>query len=94
MYATIAKIAVTIFWAVLGYSFVFPFSQTIQSTLVMAGALMAIVHFLEFIVQRKKLNLIQAGGFNGFVQTMIFGFGYWLPLLKKNNPNRQPAIED
>ncbi|MGH1372394.1 MAG: DUF1145 domain-containing protein [Cellvibrionaceae bacterium] len=83
MHANIAKIVTTVFWAVLGYSFVFPFSDGIQSPLVMAGAVMAGVHLLEFILQRNKLNAINAGGVNGFIQTMIFGFGYWLPLLQK-----------
>mgnify|MGYP003387714694 CR=1 FL=1 len=83
MHATIAKVVTTIFWSVLGYSFVFPFGESTQSTLEMVGAVMAGAHLLEFIVQRNKLNAIDAGGINGFIQTMIFGFGYWLPLLKK-----------
>lgn len=85
MHANIAKVVTTIFWAVLGYSFVFPFSESVQPTLVMVGAVMAAAHLLEFIIQRNKLNAINAGGINGFIQTMIFGFGYWLPLLKKKD---------
>ncbi len=85
MHANIAKVVTTVFWGVLGYSFVFPFSESTQSTLVLIGAVMAAAHLLEFIVQRNKLNAINAGGINGFIQTMIFGFGYWLPLLKKKD---------
>ena len=80
-----SKIIVILFWVALGYSFVFPFSDNIQTPLEYAGAIMALVHLIEFVIQRNKLNAINAGGINGFIQTMIFGYGYWLPLLKKQD---------
>ncbi len=85
MQTNIVKIITIIFWCVLGYSFVFPFGESIQPTLVIVGAAIAGTHLLEFIIQRNKLNAINAGGVNGFIQTMIFGLGYWLPLLKKKD---------
>ncbi len=81
----VAKISVIILWGLLGFSFVYPFSANIQTPLEYLGAIIALVHLIEFIIQRNKLNAINAGGVNGFVQTMIFGFGYWLPLLKKQD---------
>ncbi len=45
-----------------------------------AGGLVFLVHLVEFLIVRSKLT--QAGK-TGFVGTMLFGFGYWLPLLKR-----------
>jgi hypothetical protein len=30
----------------------------------------------------NKLKVINAAGPNGFIQTLVIGFTYWLPLLK------------
>ncbi len=46
-----------------------------------AGALIAIVHLLEYLFLRQRLAACGSGS-GVFVGTMIFGFGYWLPLLR------------
>ena len=47
--------------------------------------ILAVVHFLEFIVKRDVMA--RAGGSMGnhFVQTMIYGFFHWKPLEDAQN---------
>ena len=45
------------------------------------GAIVLLVHFVEYLLVRSKVAERQ-GGNTGFVGTMVFGFGYWLPILR------------
>ena len=45
------------------------------------GAVVLLVHFVEHLFVRSKVAERQ-GGNTGFIGTMVFGFGYWLPVLK------------
>ena len=47
-----------------------------------AGALILLVHFVEYLLVRSKVAERQQGN-TGFVGTMVYGFGYWLPVLKR-----------
>ena len=82
---TITKIVVMIFWCVFAYSFIQPFAGIGQSIVFWAGIVLAVAHFIEYVLKRNFLEKIDAGGLNGFVQTMLFGYVYWLPLQKKHN---------
>ena len=50
--------------------------------------ILAVVHFLEFIVKRDVMA--RAGGSMGnhFVQTMIYGFLHWKPLEDAQNSDQ------
>ena len=85
MFILTSKISVVLLWALVGYSMVFPFADSIQSPLHIIAAIIAVAHLVEFVPLRNKLNAINMGGTNGFFQTMVFGYGYWLPLLKKDS---------
>jgi len=84
MLVNITKVLLIVFWTVFFFGLVQPFSPAVQPYLIGFGILMAMVHLIEFAVQYRKLHAIQAAGFNGFFQTLVFGFAYWLPLLKKD----------
>ena len=53
-----------------------PYAQTV----LMIGAIVLLVHFVEYLLVRSKVAERQAGN-TGFIGTMVFGFGYWLPVL-------------
>ena len=83
---TITKIVVVIFWCVFAYSFISPFEGIAQTIIFWLGVVMVIAHLVEYVWKRKFLEQIGAGGLNGFIQTMLFGYVYWLPLQKKHSP--------
>ena len=82
---TITKVGVTIFWGVFAYTFFQPFSGIGQTIVFWVGIVMLVAHFIEYIWKRNLLEKMDAGGLNGFVQTLLFGYVYWLPLQKKYN---------
>ena len=49
--------------------------------LVLAGGVL-LVHLLEYFAMKAKV-MTKAKIEMSFIQTMLWGFGYWLPLLKK-----------
>ena len=64
----------------LSLTFVIPasFGQPILWT----GAAILLVHLLEYLVVRSKVAERQNGK-TGFFGTMVYGFGYWLPILRQ-----------
>jgi len=82
---TITKTAVIMFWCVFAYTFFQPFDGIGQTIIYWAGIVMAVAHLIEYVLKRKFLEQVGEGGINGFIQTMLFGYIYWLPLQKKHN---------
>ncbi len=54
-----------------------PYSQVV----LMLGAVILLLHFVEYLLVRSKVAK-RLGGKMGFIGTMVFGFGYWLPVLR------------
>ncbi|PKI16607.1 DUF1145 domain-containing protein [Colwellia sp. 12G3] len=50
--------------------------------LALAGAVL-LVHFIEFLAMKNKIKNHSSKEMS-FIQTMLWGFGYWLPLLKNS----------
>lgn len=82
MHIHITKGLLIIFWITFAANVVLPLGETIGSTVHWIGVVLIVVHALEYIVVRNKLNAMDAGGTHGLIQTLLFGFGYWLPLLQ------------
>ncbi len=54
-----------------------PYGQPV----LMFGTVILLLHFVEYLLVRSKVAE-RLGGKTGFVGTMVFGFGYWLPVLR------------
>jgi uncharacterized protein YhhL (DUF1145 family) len=54
-----------------------PYGQPV----LMFGAVVLLLHFVEYLLVRSKVAE-RLGGKTGFIETMAFGFGYWLPVLR------------
>jgi len=48
----------------------------------LAGVVL-LVHFIEFFAMKAKFKK-QSGLAMNFVQTMLWGFGYWLPIFQRS----------
>ncbi len=55
--------------------------QPYARTVLIVGAVVLLVHFVEYLLVRKKVAE-RLGGNTGFIGTIMFGFGYWLPVLR------------
>lgn len=80
---TILKIVAAIFWLVFAVNTFQPFAEPATSIIAWAGIILAVTHVIEFLIKKKDLDTINAGGVHGFSQTLLFGFVYWVPLLRK-----------
>ena len=54
-----------------------PYGQVV----LMLGAVVLLLHFFEYLLVRSKVAE-RLDGNTGFIGTMVFGFGYWLPVLR------------
>ena len=77
------KIITAVFWLCFAYNTFLPFPEPSSSIIAWCGIILALVHVIEFVLKKSALDEIGAGGTHGFYQTLLFGFLYWLPLLKK-----------
>ena len=68
-------------WAACVLSLLSIVPEPYARTVLMIGAVVLLVHFVEYLLVRSKVAERQ-GGNTGFIGTMVFGFGYWLPVLR------------
>ena len=68
-------------WAACVLSLLSIVQEPYARTVLMIGAVVLLVHFVEYLLVRSKV-VERQGGNTGFIGTMVFGFGYWLPVLR------------
>lgn len=51
-------------------------------TILWLGGVVLVIHFVEYLLVRSKVAERQEGK-TGFAGTMVYGFGYWLPILRR-----------
>ena len=59
-----------------------PIPKDYQNYVLILTGIVLMVHFIEFVAIKGKLKRNNDIEMN-FLQTMLWGFGYWLPILKK-----------
>ena len=77
----LTKAGLLVLWAIciLGLLAIIP--EPYARTVLMIGAVVLLVHFVEYLLVRSKVAE-KLDGNTGFIGTMVFGFGYWLPVLR------------
>ncbi len=68
-------------WAACILSLLSIIPQPYGQAVLMLGAVILLLHFVEYLLVRSKVAK-RLGGKTGFIGTMVFGFGYWLPVLR------------
>ena len=68
-------------WAVCVLSLLSIVPEPYARTVLIIGAIVLLLHFVEYLLVRSKVAERQEGN-SGFIGTMVFGFGYWLPVLR------------
>lgn len=56
--------------------------QPYRNIIVGVAAVLILAHLLEYLVLRKKLQAAAPHRRHHFLQTLLFGYGHWVPLLK------------
>lgn len=85
----VLKTGAVIFYLAALASFVIEPLMGYQAILFSTIAILAIAHFAEFLVVRKKLKQIKKAAGYHLLQVMLFGFLYWIPLLYPERINQQ-----
>ncbi|KGJ90809.1 DUF1145 domain-containing protein [Colwellia psychrerythraea] len=67
--------------AILGLISISPLPTEYQFYLLVLAGIVLLVHLLEFVAMKGKVKN-KSNIEISFVQTMLWGFGHWLPLLK------------
>jgi uncharacterized protein YhhL (DUF1145 family) len=60
-----------------------PLPTEVQFYVSLLACITLLVHFVEFFAMKTKFKS-QSGLAMNFGQTMLWGFGYWLPILKNS----------
>jgi len=69
--------------AILGLISISPLPAEYQSYLFPLAGIVLLVHLVEFFAMKAKVKT-KSNTDISFVQTMLWGFSHWLPLLKNN----------
>ncbi|MFT6195008.1 MAG: hypothetical protein ACJASU_001916 [Cognaticolwellia sp.] len=79
------KVVLTGLWifAILGLLSLSPVSAAVQFYVSLLACIALLVHFIEFFTIKTKFKN-QSGLAMNFGQTMLWGFGYWLPILNSS----------
>ncbi len=77
------RLSVLVVWAFFAISFIQPFSAQWQELIFWSGIILLVAHFLEYIALCVRIEKFGGRGWSAFIGTMVFGYGYWLPLFKK-----------
>lgn len=67
-----------IFWLGVVLNLWFVFTKGSGQIFIALGALLCIIHFIEYVFLRFKMRKPIS-----FFKTMIFGCGHWLPVMEK-----------
>ena len=77
----LTKVVLLALWAACILSLLSIVPQPYSQAVLMLGLVILLIHFVEYLLVKSKVAE-RLGGKTGFIGTMVFGFGYWLPVLR------------
>lgn len=77
-----SRVVLIIFWIAIIYNLIFPLPGIFYSILLYALPILIIGHFAEWLMVNGKLKQAGYQGFGPFANVIIYGFAWWLPILK------------
>jgi uncharacterized protein YhhL (DUF1145 family) len=78
----ITKVTLTLFWIAWVLALLSLLPEPWNLPVVWIGIALLVIHFGEYLFLRSKVAARQ-GGNSGFIGFILFGFAYWLPVLKQ-----------
>ncbi len=83
----LTKALLLVFWAACILSLLSVVPEPYSRYVLMIAAVLLLLHFVEYLLVRSRVAE-RLGGKTGFIGTMAFGFGYWLPVIR--HPQKIP----
>ena len=77
----LTKVVLLALWAACILSLLSIIPQPYSQAVLMLSLVILLLHFVEYLLVKSKVAE-RLGGKTGFIGTMVFGFGYWLPVLR------------
>ncbi len=77
----LTKVVLLALWAACILSLLSIIPQPYGQPVLMLGTVVLLLHFVEYLLVRSKVAK-RLGGKTGFIGTVVFGFGFWLPVLR------------
>ncbi|RRJ83221.1 DUF1145 domain-containing protein [Aestuariirhabdus litorea] len=79
-----SQLAVLGLWALFALGFVVPYPAPWDAVAHWGGIALFAAHLLEYLALRARLLKAAGEGSPVLLGTLVFGYGYWLPLLVKS----------
>lgn len=79
----LTKAVLLIFYAVALLSLIAPFLSEYRRILWIIAALLVAVHAGEYVALKDKMASADPEQSNHLIKTLLFGYGHWLPLVRK-----------
>lgn len=80
---TVSKMVILVFWLAFVLSLASVVPGTYGQIITWVGVLVLVLHCVEYLAIRGGIIVLE-GGEAGFVQTLLFGFTHWLPLVRRD----------
>ena len=77
----LTKAGLLVLWAICILALLAIIPEPYARIVLMIGAVVLLVHFVEYLLVRSKVAEKMDGN-TGLIGTMVYGFGYWLPVLR------------
>jgi uncharacterized protein YhhL (DUF1145 family) len=87
MFYTLSKVFMMVFYALVPVSLVWEVLLPYSNTMLIITAVLLVLHSLEFILMKNKLQALPGSVMTHFINTLLFGFNHWLPLMKAQKDN-------
>ena len=78
----VTKVTLSLVWVIWVLALLSLLPDSWNLPVVLIGVALLVIHLGEYLFLHAKVAARQ-GGKSGFIEIMLFGFAYWLPVLKK-----------
>ena len=79
----LTKVILVLFWIVWLLALLSILPEPWSQRLMWTGVALLVIHLGEYLFLHAKVAALQDGN-SGFLGFMVFGFGYWLPVLNRS----------
>jgi uncharacterized protein YhhL (DUF1145 family) len=83
----LTKAVLLALWAACVLSLLSMIPEPYGQTVLILGIAILLLHFVEYLLIRSRVAA-KLSGETGFIGTMVFGFAYWLPVLRSTQESQ------
>ncbi|WP_426414880.1 hypothetical protein [Aestuariirhabdus sp. LZHN29] len=83
LFINFSRVGVLGLWAIYLLGFVIAYPAPWNAIVFWGGIVLFAAHLMEYLALRSKITSAGGDGSGGLIGTLVFGYGYWLPLLRK-----------